>query len=112
MLARQESQAKMEDAERMARTGGTAPPASSSASIISSKFAAPVSEKAPTWTDQKKKEEEKFRNGDDVGSPSTEASRDPAPTRHAPENEAQGISEKGKYEATEVYRSKKGNRFS
>ncbi|KAI9788662.1 MAG: hypothetical protein M1833_002898 [Piccolia ochrophora] len=49
---------------------------------------------------------------DFAGSPSQEASRDPAPTRHAPETESQRVREKGKYEASETYRSKKGDRFS
>ena len=55
----------------------------------------------------------KGRNGSDhAGSPSAEASHDPAPTRHAPETEAQRIAEKSKYEASEPYRSRKGDRFS
>ncbi|KAK2736867.1 hypothetical protein FQN55_001362 [Onygenales sp. PD_40] len=49
---------------------------------------------------------------DDTASPSTEVGHDPAPTRHEPETEAQGVEEKGKYEASEPYRSKRGNRFS
>ncbi|KAK2814126.1 hypothetical protein FQN50_000530 [Emmonsiellopsis sp. PD_5] len=49
---------------------------------------------------------------DDTASPSTEVGHDPAPTRHEPETEAQGVEEKGKYEASEPYRSRKGNRFS
>ncbi|KAI9847969.1 MAG: hypothetical protein M1837_001486 [Sclerophora amabilis] len=52
------------------------------------------------------------REGDFAGSPSQEASDDPAPTRHAPENERQRVKEKSKYEASEPYRSKKGDRFS
>ncbi|KAF2744909.1 hypothetical protein M011DRAFT_527977 [Sporormia fimetaria CBS 119925] len=48
----------------------------------------------------------------DEGSPSQEASMDPAPTRHAPEDEAQKMREKSKYEASDVYRSRKGDRFS
>jgi hypothetical protein len=50
-------------------------------------------------------------NGDTAGSPSQEASLDPAPTRHAPETEAQRVGEKSKYEASEVWRSKKGDRL-
>lgn len=49
---------------------------------------------------------------DSTGSPSQEASSDPAPTRHAPETESQRIGEKGKYESNAVYRSPKGDRFS
>ncbi|KAF4947034.1 hypothetical protein FSARC_14052 [Fusarium sarcochroum] len=49
---------------------------------------------------------------DSTGSPSQEASSDPAPTRHAPETEAQRVDEKSKYESTAVYRSPKGDRFS
>ena len=52
-------------------------------------------------------------NGDNVGNPSKEVSAaDPAPTRHAPETEGQRVEEKSKYEANEVWRSKKGDRFS
>ncbi len=50
--------------------------------------------------------------GDDIGSPSEETGHDPAPTRDEPHMEAQRITEKGKYEAAETFRSKKGNRFS
>jgi hypothetical protein len=37
---------------------------------------------------------------------------DPAPTRHEPTNEESRAREKSKYEAGEVYRSRKGDRFS
>ncbi|KAF1833992.1 hypothetical protein BDW02DRAFT_569524 [Decorospora gaudefroyi] len=46
------------------------------------------------------------------GNPSMQASQDPAPTRHAPEDERQAVGEKSKYEASDVYRSRKGDRFS
>ncbi|KAF2276466.1 uncharacterized protein EI97DRAFT_501227 [Westerdykella ornata] len=49
---------------------------------------------------------------DEAGNPSQEASQDPAPTRHAPEDEGQKMREKSKYEATDVFRSRKGDRFS
>ncbi|KAJ4293642.1 hypothetical protein N0V90_008926 [Kalmusia sp. IMI 367209] len=49
---------------------------------------------------------------DEAGNPSQEANSDPAPTRHAPEDEAQRLKEKSKYEASDVYRSRKGDRFS
>jgi Domain of unknown function (DUF4748) len=50
---------------------------------------------------------------DEAGNPSREASaHDPAPTRHAPETEGQRVAEKSKYEASEVWRSRKGDRFS
>ncbi|BDD58752.1 hypothetical protein MPDQ_008019 [Monascus purpureus] len=49
---------------------------------------------------------------DDTASPSTEAARDPAPTRHDPLTETERVSEKGKYEAAEPFRPPKGNRFS
>ena len=49
---------------------------------------------------------------DEASNPSQEASSDPAPTRHAPEDERQRVSEKSKYEASDVYRSRKGDRFS
>ncbi|RDW95134.1 hypothetical protein BP5796_00897 [Coleophoma crateriformis] len=37
---------------------------------------------------------------------------DPAPTRHAPNTEGQRVAEKSKYEASEPYRAKKGDRLS
>jgi hypothetical protein len=49
---------------------------------------------------------------DSSGSPSQEASTDPAPTRHAPDTEGQRVREKGKYETSEPFRAKKGDRFS
>ncbi|OAA66956.1 hypothetical protein SPI_01532 [Niveomyces insectorum RCEF 264] len=47
-----------------------------------------------------------------AGSPSQEASADPAPTRHAPATESQRVAEKSKYEANVPYKSPKGDRFS
>ncbi|OTB05219.1 hypothetical protein M426DRAFT_320035 [Hypoxylon sp. CI-4A] len=49
---------------------------------------------------------------DTAGSPSQEASSDPAPTRHAPATEGQQVIEKSKYESSVPYRSPKGDRFS
>jgi hypothetical protein len=49
---------------------------------------------------------------DSSGSPSQEATLDPAPTRHAPESEGQRVREKSKYETAEPFRAKKGDRFS
>lgn len=49
---------------------------------------------------------------EDDSNPSSQASQDPAPTRHAPEDAAQKEREKSKYEASDVYRSRKGDRFS
>jgi hypothetical protein len=49
---------------------------------------------------------------DHSGSPSQEATADPAPTRHAPESEGQRVREKSKYETSEPFISKKGDRFS
>jgi hypothetical protein len=46
------------------------------------------------------------------GSPSQEANTDPAPTRHAPESDTQRVLEKSKYEASEPYKARKGDRFS
>ncbi|KAF2456856.1 hypothetical protein BDY21DRAFT_346260 [Lineolata rhizophorae] len=53
------------------------------------------------------------RNGgsDNAANPSAEASIDPAPTRHAPTTDTQRVTEKSKYEASEPYRSKKGDRL-
>merc|ERR1711939_770856 len=52
------------------------------------------------------------KKSDSSGSPSQEASLDPAPTRHAPDNEGQRVREKSKYETAEPFRAKKGDRFS
>lgn len=49
---------------------------------------------------------------DPSGSPSQEASSDPAPTRHAPATEGQRILEKSKYESSTPFKSPKGDRFS
>ncbi|TGO21762.1 hypothetical protein BPAE_0202g00030 [Botrytis paeoniae] len=50
---------------------------------------------------------------DSAGSPSQEVSTtEPAPTRHAPASEGQRVREKSKYEPSEPFRSKKGDRFS
>lgn len=49
------------------------------------------------------------REDEDSGNPSLQASQDPAATRHAPETAGK---EKSKYEASDVYRSRKGDRFS
>lgn len=49
---------------------------------------------------------------DDVASPSREAGQDPAPTRHEPETDEEGLLEKSKYEATQTFRPPRGNRFS
>lgn len=49
---------------------------------------------------------------DEAANPSQEANSDPAATRHAPEDEAQKMREKSKYEASDVYRSRRGDRFS
>jgi len=48
---------------------------------------------------------------DPSGSPSSETA-EPAPTRHAPDSEEAKVLEKSKYEASEPFRSKKGDRFS
>ncbi|KAI0433323.1 hypothetical protein F5Y09DRAFT_299143 [Xylaria sp. FL1042] len=51
-------------------------------------------------------------SNDFAGSPSQEASSDPAPTRHAPTTEDQRVFEKSKYESSTPFRSPKGDRFS
>jgi hypothetical protein len=51
-------------------------------------------------------------SNDLAGSPSSEASSDPAPTRHAPTTEGQRVFEKSKYESSTPFRSPKGDRFS
>ncbi|MCJ1335906.1 hypothetical protein MMC09_001180 [Bachmanniomyces sp. S44760] len=49
---------------------------------------------------------------DHAGRPSNEASLDPAPISHAPQSEKHAVRERSKYEASEPYRAKKGDRFS
>ncbi|KAK4159013.1 hypothetical protein QBC43DRAFT_328025 [Cladorrhinum sp. PSN259] len=49
---------------------------------------------------------------DSAGSPSQETGNDPAPTRHAPATETERVFEKSKYEASQPFRSPKGDRFS
>lgn len=49
---------------------------------------------------------------DHGASPSSEATSDPAPTRHAPESEGQQIREKSKYETSQPFKARKGDRFS
>ncbi|KAL8827787.1 MAG: hypothetical protein Q9191_002976 [Dirinaria sp. TL-2023a] len=49
---------------------------------------------------------------DNTSSLSNEASADPGPARHAPEHDSHLLREKSKYEASEPYRSRKGDRFS
>ncbi|KID96203.1 hypothetical protein MAJ_07816, partial [Metarhizium majus ARSEF 297] len=49
---------------------------------------------------------------DTAGSPSQEASNDPAATRHAAVTESQQTREKSKYESSTPYRNPKGDRFS
>ncbi|GAW16853.1 hypothetical protein ANO14919_062960 [Xylariales sp. No.14919] len=51
-------------------------------------------------------------SNDFAGSPSREASSDPAPTRHAPTTEDQRVFEKSKYESSVPFQSPKGDRFS
>ena len=51
-------------------------------------------------------------DADDAASPSTEASHDPAPTRHEPMTAIDRVMEKGKYETEQPYRPPSGNRFS
>lgn len=48
------------------------------------------------------------RNGDDSPEPSHTVKGDPAPVTHVDEK----IASKSKYEASEPYRSRKGDRFS
>ena len=49
---------------------------------------------------------------DNAGSPSTEASHDPAPTDHHFDNGSQNGAVTDKYLANKPYRAKKGDRFS
>ncbi|KAF3009655.1 hypothetical protein E8E13_007874 [Curvularia kusanoi] len=50
-----------------------------------------------------------IRREDETQNPSLQANMDPAATRHAPEKDG---AEKSKYEASDVFRSRKGDRFS
>ncbi|KAI5284007.1 hypothetical protein KEM54_001652 [Ascosphaera aggregata] len=87
--------------------------------------AAPSSPSLPTPDPQAKTEKESPTIGaataasaaadsqDVSGHPSTEIQkRDPAPTRHEPDTIGRGVIEKGKYEAAEEWRSRKGPRLS
>jgi hypothetical protein len=56
-------------------------------------------------------EGDRYFNGSAGANPSTEAN-EPAPTRHAPATEGQKVTEKSKYEASEVWKSPKGSRFT
>lgn len=47
-----------------------------------------------------------------AGIPSSEVSLDPAPTMHAPEKDVKKPRERSKYEASEPFRARKGDRFS
>ncbi|KAG6018192.1 hypothetical protein E4U43_007158 [Claviceps pusilla] len=49
---------------------------------------------------------------DTTGSPSQEASHDPAATRHAAGTDSDRMKEKSKYESAVPYTSRKGDRFS
>ncbi|KAL8738076.1 MAG: hypothetical protein Q9181_001100 [Wetmoreana brouardii] len=49
---------------------------------------------------------------DHAGSPSTEASHDPAPTSHTPVTGSSKAQEPSKYEAAVPYRARRGDRFS
>lgn len=51
-------------------------------------------------------------NATDDLSPSSQASQDPAATRHEPETEAERVLEKSKYETAQPFRPPRGNRFS
>ena len=56
---------------------------------------------------------EKRRNAvDHTSSPSIEASHDPAPTGHVLESKTKKDLDKPKYEASEPFRARKGDRFS
>lgn len=52
------------------------------------------------------------KSHDHAGSPSTEASSDPAPADHSPAHGGQDGAIVDKYLATKPYRAKKGDRFS
>jgi hypothetical protein len=69
-------------------------------------------DKRGEMTKDERKDEVRHRAQEAAIGPSGEASQDPAPTRHEPEDEAQKMKEKSKYEASVVYRSRKGDRFS
>lgn len=71
-----------------------------------------LSESLELNSNQSNDRENRRRTANHDGSPSSEASHDPAPTRHAPESGGQKPREKSKYEASEPFRAKKGDRFS
>ncbi|KAJ4311812.1 hypothetical protein N0V94_007754 [Neodidymelliopsis sp. IMI 364377] len=83
-------------------------PSISPNAVVSSNTSAPraAGDKAQTAAEIRRED----RAGDDGGmglaNPSVQANADPAATRH------EGQGEKSKYEASDVYRSRKGDRFS
>lgn len=85
----EEARRKRQDTRSLEYSAGPTPPMASSAAANGS----------PARTDS-------------AGSPSQEASSDPAPTRHAPATESERVAEKSKYESSVPYRSPKGDRFS
>lgn len=80
--------------------GASSNPSVSPNAVVSSSTAAPKA-------GDKAKVAREIRQ-EDSGNPSVQASQDPAPTRHAEEEEGG----KSKYEASAVFRSRKGDRFS
>ncbi|KAF1363401.1 hypothetical protein EJ07DRAFT_173190 [Lizonia empirigonia] len=101
--AKRARQFQLEQAHGLHGEGATSPnPTVSPNAILTSKTTAPRSPSEGALAGQIGRDEVS-------ANPSLQASQDPAATRHAPETAGK---EKSKYEASDVYRSRKGDRFS
>ncbi|KZM19094.1 uncharacterized protein EKO05_0010238 [Ascochyta rabiei] len=90
--------------------GTSSNPTISPNAVVSSNTTSPLSSTDKQSTAAGIRREDRGGDGGDgTGNPSLQASADPAATRHAPQVEG---GEKSKYEASDVYRSRKGDRFS
>ncbi|KAI1280081.1 hypothetical protein F5Y07DRAFT_396242 [Xylaria sp. FL0933] len=90
---------RLEETQRKKRMMSSLEHPDNNSSPASTSSAAPPNNDAPV-------------SNDFAGSPSQEASSDPAPTRHAPTTESQRVFEKSKYESSTPFKSPKGDRFS
>jgi hypothetical protein len=88
--------------------GSPASNATSSSPTVSPNAVVSANTAAPRSVGDKGAVAGQIRREDETTSPSVQANSDPAATRHAPEKEG----EKSKYEASDVFRSRKGDRFS
>ncbi|EEH21890.1 hypothetical protein PABG_04106 [Paracoccidioides brasiliensis Pb03] len=100
ILRRREEAARQEKREMAFSSATSDMPASSQTSPSPGGIGVTQAERAKSGSDT-----------DDTASPSREAGHDPAATRHEPETQSERVHEKGKYEAAEPYRPKRGNRL-